>query len=88
MRPLKLSDETTIIAGDIVWKSSKEGIKCKAVKASSKGWQKGRIIIEINRQISPSLRQAQVSFCPDEPPESKSLLDEIRQSDDYKSVRE
>lgn len=90
--PIKINEETNIYAGDLTWKSSQEGINCQVIKTSSKGWKKGKLKIEINasvvRQSNPDPRkmEAQVSFCSNEPPESLSPLDEIRQSEEYKKA--
>ena len=88
MRELCIDEETKIIGGDINWKSPQEGIDCQIIKISSKGWQKGKIQIEVNKNIKSGETQASIKFCPDEPPEQKSPLDDIRQSEAYKKLLE
>lgn len=88
MRYLKIDKETKIIGGDINWKSPQEGIDCQIIKISSKGWQKGKIQIEVNQNIKSGETQVSIKFCPDELPEQKSPLDDIRQSEAYKKLLE
>jgi len=45
-----------------------QGEYCEILRANSKGWQKGKIKINIT-----------LEFIPDEPEEAKSLLDDVRQ---------
>jgi hypothetical protein len=87
MRDLQINEETTIRAGDINWNSPKEGIDCQVLKIGSKGWQKGKLQIEINGGLESSGKtQTSIKFCPDEPLEPKSPLDDIRQSEEYKKL--
>ncbi|MGB7711196.1 MAG: KGK domain-containing protein [Microcoleus sp.] len=88
MRELKIDKETKISGGDINWKSPQEGIDCQIIKISSKGWQKGKIQIEVNKNIKSGETQTSIKFCPDEPLEPKSPLDDIRQSEAYKKLLE
>lgn len=48
MRELQINEETQIMGGNINWKTSQQGIDCQLLKIGSKGWQKGKIQIEIN----------------------------------------
>jgi hypothetical protein len=86
MESLLINEETQIMGGDISWKSPQEGIDCQILKIGSKGWQKGKLQIEINRKIKSGEMQTFIKFCPDEPLEPKSPLDDIRQSEEYKKL--
>ena len=86
MRELQINEETKIMAGDIKWNSPKEGIDCQVLKIGSKGWQKGKVQIEVNKNIKSGEAQTSIKFCPDEPLEPKSPLDDIRQSEEYKKL--
>lgn len=86
VRPLQVSQETAILAGAMIWSSAKEGTQCRVIKTNSKGWQKGKIIIEVSEDLQSTVGQAWVKFCSDEPPASLSPLDEIRQSEEYKKA--
>ncbi len=88
MRELFIDEETKIIGGDINWKSPQEGIDCQIIKISSKGWQKGKIQIEVNKNIKSGETHTSIRFCADELPEQKSPLDDIRQSEEYKKLLE
>jgi hypothetical protein len=81
-----INEETKIIAGDINWNSPQEGIDCQVLKIGSKGWQKGKLQIEVNKNLQSGETQTSIKFCPDEPPEPKSPLDDIRQSEEYKKL--
>lgn len=86
MNELRLNEETIIPGGDINWNSPQEGIDCEILKIGSKGWQKGKLKIEVNRSFHSGQTQTSIKFCPDEPPEQKSPLDDIRQSEEYKKL--
>jgi hypothetical protein len=86
MKELCINEETKIMAGDINWNSPKEGINCQVLKIGSKGWQKGKVQIEVNKNIKSGETQTSIKFCPDEPLEPKSPLDDIRQSEEYKKL--
>ncbi len=87
MQSLSINEETTIQAGDINWSSPQEGIDCQILKIGAKGWQKGKLKIEVNKNINSSCKtQTSIKFCPDEPLEPKSPLDDIRQSEEYKKL--
>lgn len=85
---LSINEETQIMGGDINWKSPQEGIDCQILKIGSKGWQKGKLQIELNQTLQSWKTQVCIKFCPDEPPEPKSPLDDIRQSEAYKKLLE
>ncbi|MEG4014397.1 MULTISPECIES: KGK domain-containing protein [unclassified Microcoleus] len=86
MQSLSINEETTIRAGDINWSSPQEGIDCKILKIGAKGWQKGKLKIEVNTSFQSGKTQTSIKFCPDEPLEPKSPLDDIRQSEEYKKL--
>ncbi|MEG4573480.1 KGK domain-containing protein [Microcoleus sp. N3A4] len=86
MQSLSLNEETTIPAGDINWSSPQEGIDCKILKIGAKGWQEGKLKIEVNKNLKSGKTQTSIKFCPDEPLEPKSPLDDIRQSEEYKKL--
>ncbi|MDQ2097929.1 MAG: KGK domain-containing protein [Tychonema bourrellyi B0820] len=88
MTELCINEETKIMGGDINWNSPQEGIDCQILKIGSKGWQKGKVQIEVNKNIKSGETQTSIKFCPDEPLEQKSPLDDIRQSEEYKKLLE
>ena len=82
-------EETKITGGNINWKTSIQGIDCQILKIGSKGWQKGKLQIEINGGLEYSGKtQTSIKFFPDEPAKQKSPLDDIRQSEEYKKLLE
>ena len=86
MQSLSINEETTIQVGEINWSSPQEGIDCQLLRIGAKGWQKGKLIIEVNRSFQSGKTQTSIKFCPDEPLEPKSPLDDIRQSEEYKKL--
>ena len=86
MSDLQINEGTIIPGGDINWNSRKEGINCQVLKIGSKGWQKGKLQIAINTNLQSWNVEVCIKFCPDEPPEQKSPLDDIRQSEEYKKL--
>ena len=86
MQSLSINEETTIQTGEINWSSPQEGIDCQILKIGAKGWQKGKLKIEVNRSFQLGEPQTSIKFCPDEPLEQKSPLDDIRQSEEYKKL--
>jgi hypothetical protein len=86
MQSLSLNEETTIHAGDINWSSPQEGIDCQILKIGAKGWQKGKLKIEVNKNFQSGKTQTSIKFCPDEPAKQKSPLDDIRESEEYKKL--
>jgi hypothetical protein len=87
MRDLQINEETKISGGNINWKTSQQGIACQIFKIGSKGWQKGKLQIEINGSLGYDRKtQTSIKFFPDEPPKQKSPLDDIRQSEEYKKL--
>ncbi|MEK0195594.1 KGK domain-containing protein [Microcoleus anatoxicus] len=88
MTELQIDEETIIYGGNINWNTPQEGIDCQILKIGSKGWQKGKLQIEINKKFKAGRTQVCINFCPDEPPGQKSPLDDIRQSEEYKKLLE
>ncbi|MGB8691781.1 MAG: KGK domain-containing protein [Microcoleus sp.] len=88
MQYLLIDEETKIMGGDINWKLPQKGIDCQILKIGSKGWQKGKLQIELNQSLQSWHIQVCIKFCPDELPEQKSPLDDIRQSEAYKKLLE
>ncbi|WP_265238702.1 KGK domain-containing protein [Lyngbya sp. CCAP 1446/10] len=86
MSELSINEETQIMGGDISWNSPQEKIDCQVLKIGSKGWEKGKVQIEVNKNFKSGEAQTSIKFCPDEPLEPKSPLDEIRQSEEYKKL--
>ncbi len=89
MKDLSIRNETStlISGGDINWNSDQKGIDCQILKVGSKGWQKGKMKIEVNKSFDPyGQTRVCIKFCPDEPLEQKSPLDDIRQSEEYKKL--
>ena len=86
MQSLSINEETTIQVGEINWSSLQEGIDCQLLRIGAKGWQKGKLKIEVNRSFQSGEAQTSIKFCPDEPLEPKSPLDDIRQSEEYKKL--
>ncbi|MBD2508985.1 KGK domain-containing protein [Nostoc muscorum FACHB-395] len=52
--------------------------KCQILRVSGKGWQKGRLKIQINKRIADQSGSVSLDFCPDEVKEPESPLDDIR----------
>ncbi|EGK88672.1 KGK family protein [Microcoleus vaginatus PCC 9802] len=86
MESLSINEETTIQVGEINWSSPQKGIDCQILRIGAKGWQKGKLKIEVNRSFQSGEAQTSIKFCPDEPPSQKSPLDDIRQSEEYKKL--
>ena len=88
MTEVQINEETKIRGGEINWNSPQEGIDCQIIKIGSKGWQKGKVQIEVNKNIKSGETHTSIKFCADEPLEQKSPLDDIRQSEEYKKLLE
>ncbi|MEG4045591.1 KGK domain-containing protein [Microcoleus sp. Pol17_C1] len=86
LKELRINEEIIIKGGEIDWNSPQEGIDCQVLKIGSKGWQKGRLQIKVKENLQSGETQVCIKFCPDEPPEQKSPLDDIRQSEEYKKL--
>ncbi|BAY66508.1 hypothetical protein NIES22_66470 [Calothrix brevissima NIES-22] len=74
---------------DITWKSDNEGISCQLLRVASRGWQPGRLRICTSTEIISENRNSRsniplvkikvsIEFCPDQPVEPESPLDDIR----------
>ena len=61
---------------------------CRLLKVGSKGWQKGKLRIQVNTKIlhprDSNQTQIGLEFCPDEPTVPESPLDDLRQLPEYK----
>jgi hypothetical protein len=86
MNELRINEEVRILGSEINWNSPKEGIDCQVLKIGSNGWQKGKVKIEVKEDLQLGETQVCIKFCPDEPREQKSPLDDIRQSEEYKKL--
>lgn len=83
--------EVSIRVFESKWIFPAQGIDCHLLKIGSQGWQKGKLRIEASLSCTISHRYYSVEiikleFCPDEPAEPKSILDDIRQSEEYKNL--
>lgn len=84
--------EASFKVEDITWKSSSAGIRCQILRVGSRGWEIGRLRIITSTGItkdnhigahkvssSPKVKiQVIIEFCPDEPLEPESPLEDIR----------
>jgi len=61
---------------------------CRLLKVGSKGWQKGKLKIQVDKKIlhlhQSNETQIGLEFCPDEPTVPESPLDDLRQLPEYK----
>ena len=83
---LHINTEILINGKDINWSSAETGIDCQFLKIGSKGWQKGKLKIDVNRVFHSGEVNISLQFYPDEPLQVLSPLDEIRQSAEYKNL--
>jgi hypothetical protein len=52
---------------------------CQILRIGGKGWQKGKLKIQVSKSIiNDNLDKVYLEFCPDEPDEPESPLDDIR----------
>ena len=83
---LPIGNEVKIELHDIQWLNLSRD--CKLLKVGSKGWQKGKLRIQVDTKIFPSPHSNTVEvgleFCPDEPTVPESPLDDLRQLPEYK----
>ncbi|MEG3931744.1 MULTISPECIES: KGK domain-containing protein [unclassified Microcoleus] len=73
------------------WIFPSQGIDCQLLKIGSQGWQKGKLRIEASLSVATStgyctIEVIKLEFCPDEPAQPESILDDIRQSEEYKNL--
>lgn len=68
---------------DMQWNSTPQD--CQTLRIGSKGWQKGKIRVQVNFNYSSNTTDAHLEFCPDEPTEPESPLDDLRQLPEYKN---
>ncbi|MEP6490173.1 KGK family protein [Microcoleus vaginatus GB2-A3] len=83
--------EVNIRAFESKWIFPSQGIDCHLLKIGSQGWQKGKLRIEASLSWATStgyytIEVIKLEFCPDEPAEPESILDDIRQSEEYKNL--
>ncbi|MCL1470320.1 hypothetical protein LAY57_06465 [Argonema antarcticum A004/B2] len=67
--------------GNINWISDREGINCKILRMGAKSWQEGKLRIQadIGFDNKAGIKiEFVVEFCPDEPFEPESPLDDLR----------
>ncbi|NJK74587.1 MAG: KGK family protein [Richelia sp. CSU_2_1] len=70
------------------WIFPPEGMNCQILKIGSPGWQKGKLRIKASLDYEAYRASVKIDceFCPDEPAEPESILDDIRQSEEYKKL--
>ncbi|MDZ8035999.1 KGK domain-containing protein [Nostoc sp. DedSLP04] len=52
---------------------------CQILRIGSKGWQKGKLKIQVSKSMSGQKQdKVYLEFCPDEPDEHESPLDDLR----------
>ncbi len=68
---------------DINWNSNNQD--CQILRIGSKGWQQGKIRFQVTYGYSSQLIEVYLEFCPDEPTEPESPLDDLRQLPEYKN---
>lgn len=70
-------------------------VSCKLLRIGSQAWQEGKLRMQasiVYSSVAPKHRNNNavidicLEFCPDEPSEPKSPLDDIRQSEEYKKL--
>lgn len=59
-------------------------LDCQFLKIGSKGWQKGKLRIEVSYNYKGKPIEVHLEFSPDEPPQPESPLDDLRQLPEYK----
>jgi hypothetical protein len=83
---LPLGNEVKIELHNILWCNLSRD--CKLLKVGSKGWQKGKLRIQVDTTIlrprDSNKIQVGLEFCPDEPTVPESPLDDLRQLPEYK----
>ncbi|MEG4466157.1 KGK domain-containing protein [Microcoleus sp. AT9_B5] len=70
------------------WIFPPEGMACQLLKIGSPSWQKGKLRIKASLNCTPYHVNIKIDceFCPDELAEPESILDDIRQSEEYKKL--
>lgn len=71
---------TTLALDHMSWVSLRD---IELLKIGSKGWQKGKIRIQVSYKNYDNI-QVHLEFSPDEPPQPESPLDDLRQLPEYK----
>jgi len=87
-------DLGSFICSEIQWKCIKS-VNCKLLKVGSGGWQEGKLRMQAkvvnsyhdnNKKYNNAVLDICIEFCPDQPTEPISPLDDIRQSEEYKKL--
>ncbi len=85
---LPISGEVQVLLNNLQWCNSP--IDCQLLMVGSQGWQKGKLRIQIDTKILRTRETNKIDiyieFCPDEPTEPESPLDDLRQLPDYKQL--
>jgi hypothetical protein len=68
----------TIDRTELIWQSI---LDCQFLKIGSKGWEKGKLRIQV---IDQGKTKVSLEFSPDEPPQPESPLDDLRELPEYK----
>jgi len=68
----------TITRTELIWESR---LDCQLLKIGSKGWEKGKVKIQV---IYKHAIKVSLEFSPDEPPQPESPLDDLRELPEYK----
>ncbi|MBW4545555.1 MAG: KGK family protein [Symplocastrum torsivum CPER-KK1] len=85
---LPIAGEVQILFNNLQWYNSP--IDCQLLKVGSQGWQKGKLRIQIDTKILLNHKHESnkvdicIEFCPDEPTEPESPLDDLRQLPEYR----
>ena len=78
-----IGGQVNLLLNNIQWCNSP--IDCQLLKVGSQGWQKGKLRIQIdttilfNHNSASNIVDICIEFCPDEPSEPESPLDDLRQ---------
>jgi hypothetical protein len=78
--------DVSLLLNNLQW--CNHPIDCQLLKVGSKGWQKGKLRIQVNTQIlytnDHNKIDIGIEFSPDEPTVPESPLDDLRQLPEYK----
>ncbi|MFL9458506.1 MULTISPECIES: KGK domain-containing protein [Nostocales] len=53
---------------------------CQILRIGGKGWQEGKLKIQVSKSMGDLPIQVDLEFCPDKPDEPESFLDDIRKT--------
>jgi len=87
---LPIGGEVKLLLNNLQW--CNYPIDCELLKVGSKGWQKGKLRIQTDTKILFNYKNDSrenkidicIEFCPDEPTQPESPLDDLRQLPEYK----